>query len=469
MKLLPLVSSLALLAAPARGTAPDPVDRYVRSFLARNRIPSAAIAIVRNERVVKVAGYGQASLELNAPAGPRTVYEIGSITKQFTAEALLMLVGEGKVDLEAPIARYLPNLPARWQGITVHQLLTHTSGLPDWESLGLLDFHREYTPSEFIQLIGNRPLDFAPGEQWSYSNSAFPLLGMLIEAVTGEPYERVIVQRILTPAGMSETRFRHASEVVPNRAAGYSDSGGVFRNGEPLRPRLLAPNGGILSTAGDMAKWDIALTRGILVKPATFEQMAAPVVLTDGRRFNAGMAWFVDTFRGHRFVFHNGSTAAGFSSVIYRYPEDGLFVVVLMNIDRGGLVNQLATGIANLTIPGLSISGLPERPDPDRSMTRRLLALLADVADNRDSDLLAPSLRNAPGPPRTTPSSGFKGVVERFAFLEREDHGPQGVERFGIRVRWTYRYKLVSAHRVLYYTFELTPDGKVARFGPEED
>jgi CubicO group peptidase (beta-lactamase class C family) len=469
MKLVFLASGLVMLAAPDRGPAPDPVDRYVRSFLERHKIPSAAIAVVRNERAVKLAGYGRASLELHAPAGPRTVYEIGSITKQFTAEALLMLVGEGKVDLEAPIARYLPNLPAQWQTITVHQLLTHTSGLPDWESLGLLDFHREYTPSEFIQLIANRPLDFAPGDQWSYTNSAFPLLGMLIETVTGQPFERVVTERILAPAGMTETRFRHASEVVPNRAAGYADSGGVIRNGEPLRPRILAPNGGILSTAGDMAKWDIVLTRGILVKPSTFEQMAAPVVLNDGRRFNAGMAWFVDTFRGHRFVFHNGSTAAGFSSVIYRYPEDGLFVVVLLNIDRGGLVNQLATGIAGLVVPGLSISGLPERPDPDRSMTKRLLALLADVADNRDSELLAPNLRNAPGPPRTTPSFGFKGVVDRFAFLEREDHGPEGVERFGIRVRWTYRYKLVSGRRVLYYTFELTPDGKVARFGPEED
>jgi CubicO group peptidase (beta-lactamase class C family) len=469
MKLVLLVSGFALLAAPDRGSAPDPLDRYVRAFVERHRIPSAAIAIVRNEQVVKVGAYGQASLELNSPAGPQTVYEIGSITKQFTAEVVLMLVADGKIDLDAPIARYLPNLPAQWQPITVRHLLTHTSGLPDWESLGLLDFHREYTPSEFIQLIGNRPLDFSPGAQWSYTNSAFPLLGMIVETVTGESYERVVGERILQPAGMTKTRFRHALELVPNRAAGYSDSGGVFKNGEPLRPRLLAPNGGILSTVGDMAKWDIALTRGTLVKPATFEQMAAPVVLNDGRRFNAGMAWFVDAFRGHRFVFHNGSTAAGFSSVIYRYPEDRLFVVVLMNIDRGALVNQLATGIAGLVVPGLSIQTLPERPDPDRSMGRRLLALLADVAENRDSELLAPSLRNPPGPPRTTPSFGFSGKVDRFAFLEREDHGPQGVERFGLVVRWTYRYKLVSGSRVIYYTFELTPEAKVARFSPEED
>ena len=469
MSLSHLLAALGILAAPAQRGAPDPIDRYVRGFLERHRIPSAAIAVVRNDRVVKLAGYGRASLELDAPAGPHTVYEIGSITKQFTAEALLKLVAEGKVDLEAPISTYLPDLPPAWQAIRVRHLLTHTSGLPDWEGRGWVDFHREYTPAEFIQLIAAHPLDFAPGDQWSYTNSAFPLLGVIIEKAAGMPYEAFIRERILGPAGMTETRFRHPREVVPSRAAGYQDSAGVFRNGEPMRPALLAPNGGILSTAADMARWGIALGDGGIVPPARFAAMTTPVVLNGGGRFSAGMAWFMDSFRGHHFVLHNGATAAGFSSVVYRYSEDRLFVVVLMNIDRGALVNQLATEIAGLAIPGLSIETLPERADPAPAMGHRLLAMLAAVAEKRDDDLLAPSLRNPPGPPRTTASFGFAGPVDRFAFLEKEDHGPGGLERFGLTVRWTYRYKLVSGKRVLYYTFELTPDGKVARFRPEED
>lgn len=349
-----LVSLTLRGAPPPRGERPpDPIDRYVGAFLAEHRIPSAAIAIVRNNRVLKLAGYGQASLELNASAGPHTVYEIGSITKQFTAEVVLLLVAEGKLDLAAPITRYLASLPAQWNTITVRQLLTHTSGLPDWEGPGLLDFRREYSPAEFIQLIASRPPDFPPGDQWSYTNSAFPLLGMMIEAVSGKPYEQVVSERILQPAGMRETRFQHNGEVVPNRAAGYVDSAGVFLNGAPFRPRLLAPNGGILSSAADMAKWDLALTRGRLVNASTFEEMATPVVLNDGHRFNAGMAWFVDTLRSHRMLIHNGSTAAGYSSVIYLYPEDRLFVAVLLNIDRGAAVNEMATAIAGLVIPGL--------------------------------------------------------------------------------------------------------------------
>jgi CubicO group peptidase (beta-lactamase class C family) len=471
-----IVAALALLSGPRGievpghpGASPDRIDSYVRAFIARHDIPSAAIAVVDHGKVVKTAGYGSASLELHVAASTRSVYEIGSITKQFTAEAVMMLAAEGKIDLEAPIARYLPDLPEAWAGITVHHLLTHTSGLPDWESRGLLDLRRDYAPAEFIKVIAAHPLDFPPGTRWSYSNSAYPLLGMIIEHVTGEPFEGIVTQRVLVPAGMTKTRFRHRGEVVPDRVAGYADSAGVVRNGEPIVPRLLAPNGGILSTVGDMAKWYLALEGGRIVPAATFERMATPVKLNHGATFTAGIAWFIDTFRGHRFVFHNGSTAAGYSSVIYRFPEDSLFVVVLMNIDRGPLVNQLAIAVADLVHPGLSLHTLPERPDPDTVMSRRLLRLLADVASERDNELLADNVRRPGGAPRLPASFGFAGPVDRFAFLDREDRGPAGAERFGVVERWIYRYKLVAGRRVIWYTFELTPDGKVARFRPEEE
>jgi CubicO group peptidase (beta-lactamase class C family) len=347
--------SALLLLAGGRGDPPDDsIDRFVREFIARHRIPSAAIAVVHNGRVVKSAGYGQASLELPAVATDSTVYEIGSITKQFTAEVVMLLASEGKIDLAAPIATYLDGLPDAWARITVRHLLTHTSGLPDWEGAGTLSFRREYTGAEFIQLIASRPLDFAPGDKWAYTNSAFPLLGMIMEKVTGESYEQLVTKRILAPAGMTRTRFRRAREVVPNRAAGYVDSSGVFLAGEPLRPRILLPNGGILSTAGDMAKWDMALARGAIIPGAIFDRMATPITLNDGKTVAfAGTGWFVNAVNGHRALIHNGATAAGYSSVIYHYPEDHLFVVVLLNIDRGDKVNELATAIAGLVVPAV--------------------------------------------------------------------------------------------------------------------
>ena len=251
-------------------------------------------------------------------------------------------------------------------------------------------------------------------------------------------------------------------------ASGYADHAGLLENGEPLRPEILAPNGGVLSTASDMARWNLALTNHTLVKPTTMALMTTQTRFSDGSTFSGGIAWFLDEFRGHRMVLHNGSTVAGFSSVIYRYPDDDLSVVVLFNIDRGDAVNVLATSVASFYVPGLAMRSLAERSDPDSALSRRLLAMLADVADNRDSQMLAPNLRNPGGPVRTTPTRGFKASSSRISLLEVEDHGAHGIEHFGVNVRWVYRYKVEGDGRTVYYTIELSPAGKVTRFVPEE-
>jgi CubicO group peptidase (beta-lactamase class C family) len=322
--------------------------------MAAHRIPSAAIAIVHNGKVLRTAAYGLASLELPAPAGPHTLFEIGSITKQFTGIAVLQLAEQGKLGLDDAIEKYLPEVPAAWHGITLRQLLTHTSGLPDWEGTGLLSLSRNYTLAEFMSLIASRPLGFAPGSRWAYSNSAFPLLGEVITRVSGMSYEAYVTEHVLRPAGMTETRFRHNDAVIPNRAAGYVDSAGKYWSAEPRRPELLLPNGGILSSAVDMAKWCLAVERGGLLSPRSQTLMMTPVKLSDGSSFNGGIGWFMDSFHGHRMQLHNGATPAGFSSVLYMYPDDKLCVVVLLSIDRGALVNDLATQIADLLIPGLA-------------------------------------------------------------------------------------------------------------------
>jgi CubicO group peptidase (beta-lactamase class C family) len=177
--------------------------------------------------------------------------------------------------------------------------------------------------------------------------------------VSGVSYEVYVTEHILRPAGMTETRFRHNDAVIPNRAAGYVDSAGRYWSAEPRRPELLLPNGGILSSAMDMAKWCLAVERSGLLKPESKTLMTTPVKLSDGSSFNAGIGWFMDTFHGHRMQLHNGATPAGFSSVLYMYPDymypdDRLCVVVLLSIDRGALVNDLATQLADLVIPGLA-------------------------------------------------------------------------------------------------------------------
>jgi len=347
MKRISLALLLALSLVPElKAQRADAVDAIIRDFIRRRNIPAAAIAIVRRGRVVKVAGYGVANLELNIAATGHSAFEIGSITKQFTAEAVMMLVEEGKLTLDDPIARYLPDLPDEWREIRLRHLLTHTSGLHDWEGDSAFSYRREYTTEEFVAFVARRPLDFTPGSRFGYSNSAYPLLGKIVEQVSGVPYERFARERIFTPAGMTETRLRDNTRLLPNRASGYVDQQGVLINGEPLRPAILAPNGGVVSTAADMARWLMALDAGTLVKPATLALMMAPTRLGDGSLFPGGIAWFLGDVKGHRMSVHNGSTVAGYSSVVYRFPYDELSVVVLLNIDRFDAVNVLASDIA---------------------------------------------------------------------------------------------------------------------------
>lgn len=465
-RLLPLllVATLATAAQPQG----DSVDAYVRGFMERRKIPGAAVSVVHHGKIVKAAGYGMANLELNVPATEHSVFEIGSISKQFCAEAVMMLVADGRIALDDPLRRYLPEVPEAWSGITIRHLLTHTSGLRDWEGDSAFSYRREYTTSEFIAFVARHPLDFAPGSRFAYTNSAFPLLGKVVEKVTGVSYERFVAERIFRPAGMVETYFKHHANIVPNHTGGYVDEGGTLVNGEPLRPVILAPNGGIMSTATDMARWHIALSNGTLLTPATMAAMLVPVRLNDGSVFSGGIAWFLDEFRGHRFVLHNGSTVAGYSSVVYRYLTDDLSVTILFNIDRWNAVNVLAINVASFFVPGLAMRSLAERPDPDPALSQRLLAMLGDVADKRDSEMLAPNLRNPGGPVRTNAALGFKAPSARITLLEVEDHGSDGIEHFGSRVRWIYRYRVDGGGRTVYYTIELTPDGKVTRFVPEE-
>jgi CubicO group peptidase (beta-lactamase class C family) len=339
-----LAGALGTLHAQTSETA----DSLVLAFITRRNIPSAAIAVVRDGRIVKTAGYGTANLELRIPASAHSVYEVGSITKQFSAEAVMVLVEERKLALDDSLARYLPEIPDAWRGIRLRHLLTHTSGLHDWEADASLSFRREYTTSEFIALVAAHPLDFAPGTRVAYTNSAYPLLGRVIERVAGVPYERFVAERIFGPAGMTETRFRHNARLVPNRASGYVERDGVIVNGEPLRPAILAPNGGIQSTATDMARWMVALARGRLVRPSTLATMTTPARLGDGSTVGVGIGWFLADVDGHRAAVHNGSTAAGYSSVVYRYLDDDVGVVVLFNIDRFDAVNVLARSLARL-------------------------------------------------------------------------------------------------------------------------
>ena len=193
----------------------DPVDDYVRAQLGPRKLPGVSLAVIKDGRIVKAAGYGLASLELNAPATERTVYEIGSISKQFAADAILLLVEDGKLSLDDPLSKYLQRTPPAWSAITLRHVLTHTAGLPDFDTGKIgFSYRREYTETEFVDLLAAQPLDFTPGERWNYTNG-FPLLGIVVERASGMPYVDFVRTRIFERLSMASARFKNSVDVVP--------------------------------------------------------------------------------------------------------------------------------------------------------------------------------------------------------------------------------------------------------------
>ena len=329
----------------------DEVDDYVKEQIRRQRIPGLSLAIVKNGAVFKTAGYGLANIELNAAASPETVYQSGSIGKQFTAAAVMLLVEDGKINLDDSIEKYFTDTPESWKKITIRHLLTHTSGIlniPPTE----INYRLDYTDEEIVKKAFAQPLAFASGESWSYSNTAYILLGIIIKKATGKFYGDFLRERIFKPLGMNSSRVISESDIVSNRAAGYKIVKGELKNQEYVSPSLnRTADGTLYLTVGDLAKWDAALSAGKLFKKTSLEQMFTPVKLNGGKTYSYGFGWFINNVRGHSLIEHGGGWQ-GFTSHIARYTDDKLTIIVLTNIFAAD-VSGIAHGIAEIYIPEL--------------------------------------------------------------------------------------------------------------------
>lgn len=455
-----VVLAVVLCLAGITPAAADPVDDYVRSQLKPRHLPGVSLAVVKDGRIVKAAGYGVASLELDAPATERTVYEVGSISKQFAANAILLLVEDGKVRLDDLLSKYLEQAPPTWRAVTIRHVLTHTAGLADFDTGNIgFSYRREYTAGEFVDLLGKQPLQFAPGERWNYTNG-FPLLGMVVERASGMSYVDFVRTRIFQPLGLESARFKSATEVVPHRADGYLFKDGVYQHGETLRPMIIAPNGGVMINAVDFAKWDIAITSGQLLRPESITQMTTPVRLNNGQTVGHGLGWFIDTFNGHTFGAHWGTTVTGHSSVIRRYTNDGVTVIMLANLDDGGFgVDAMSKRIADIYVPGVAVQGLKPVTE-DRAVTERMRAALNAIAAGVDGpDVVAGFPAALPQPVRTRLADALRAPGGLTSLgEERLTDRHFNLDPAVARVHW-YRAGTTAARR--YLTVRLTAEGKV--------
>jgi CubicO group peptidase (beta-lactamase class C family) len=313
----------------------------------RQRLPGVSVAVVKEGKVVKAEGYGLGNAELKIRATPETVYQIGSVSKQLIAAGIMLLVQDGKLSLDDKVSKYLAGTPETWQAITVHHLLTHTSGILN-EPPGFDPFKTQ-NDADVVRTAYSAPLLFSPGEKWQYSNTGYFALADIIRAVSGEPWGAFLHKRLFQPLDMNSTRTTTAIEIVPNRADGYGWRDGTLHNAGVLL--ALRPSGAFLSTVLDLAKWDAALYSDRLFSAARRDQMWTPVTLNSGASYAYGFGWQIDDVTGHKRVHHSG-TMPGFRATIQRYVDDKLTIIVLVNTDNAD-PGSIARGIAATYIPGL--------------------------------------------------------------------------------------------------------------------
>ena len=310
--------------------------------------PGAAIIVVKNGKVVFRKGYGLANLELGTPMRPEMVFEIGSVTKQFTSTAILMLVEQGKLALDDDIHKYLPDYPDKGVKISVENLLTHTSGIksytddPSW----LSKLREDLTVQQIIGLTQDAPLEFPPGTKWHYDNTGYILLGAIIEKISGVRYGDFIRTNIFEPLGMRHSYYGSNSAVIPNRASGYSRRPTGWVNAQYISMTQPYAAGSLMSSVDDLALWDAAVSSGKLLSKISWERAFTPYKLANGEDTHYGYGWDIDAYDGHPVVRHNGGIF-GYVSEVLRMPRDHVYVAMLTNtdshdFDTGFLAMELA-------------------------------------------------------------------------------------------------------------------------------
>ena len=363
----------------------------------RQHVVGLSLAVVKDGKLIKAKGYGFANLELKVQATPETVYNIASIGKQFTATAIMLLVEEGKMGLDDKITNHLSGLPPAWSPVTVRQLLTHTSGIKDYPALP--DFRKltrsPVTTSDLVQMLAAYPLEFSPGEKWSYCNTGYHLLAAIIEKVSHRPYADFLKERIFAPLGMDSTRPYDWQSIITNRASPYSWENGGLRNADYLDYSWAFGAGAEASTVLDTVKWDAALSTDKILPKKRWEEMWAAVRLNDGSSFPYGFGWHVQTAPDDpgRVVWHGGGDP-GFLSVVFHWIDDRTTVVVFLTAGSSWLPNgQESSADIGLGVSRRYIPRFVSKPIGDTApqlTTKMKTVLEALVSGTLDTNLISP-------------------------------------------------------------------------------
>jgi D-alanyl-D-alanine carboxypeptidase len=329
------------------------IESLLQKEIAAHHVAGLACLVISNGETVTKFFSGSANLEWSSPVDDKTVFEIGSVSKQFCAASILLLAQEGKLSVEDRITKFFTNLPPAWTNITVRHLLTHTSGLKNYDGLDGFELRQHLSQRQFIERLGVEPMEFKPGERWHYCNSGYNLLGYIIENVSGSNYWDFLNERIFLPLRMTHSARRDPWLIIPHRAAGYEFKDGKFQTRDYDLTDLFAA-GAIVSTVEDLAKWDAALAGTNFLSANSKMLWWTPARLNDGRAVSNprggepgsyGFGWFLGTVNGHRNIGHSGITS-GFSAANENFPDDGITIIILSNTDEGTFAGNLANEMA---------------------------------------------------------------------------------------------------------------------------
>lgn len=312
-------------------------------------VPGATFLISRNGNVIYKKAFGLANLELNVPMETDNVFEIGSMTKQFTAISILMLLENGQLNLDDKITKFIPDYPANGHKITIHHLLTHTSGVKDFTRIKGLNAisKKDLTPAELIDFFKNEPIDFLPGEKFKYNNSGYAILGYIIEIITGESYADFVEERIFKELEMTASQYASHREVIHNRASGYQNKEG-YMNSREISFTLPYSSGSLMSTVNDMFIWQEAIKNNLLISKETTEKAFTNYTLNSGESINYGYGWHIKEKNGIHVREHGGSIF-GFKSMGVYLPDADIYVIGLNNCDCNS-PTEITREIAELVI-----------------------------------------------------------------------------------------------------------------------
>lgn len=433
------------------------IDDFVHTEMREQRIPGLALAVIKDGHPIIIKGYGFANIEHHVRVKPETVFQSGSIAKQFTATAVMILAQESKLSLDDKISKYLSDLPESWKNITIRHLLTHTSGMGEYP--GNVDTRRDYTEDEFLALIKASPLNCQTGTKWEYSNLGYVTLGILIRKVTGEFYGDFLAERVFQPLGMTTARVISEPDIVPNRGAGYHLVRGELKNQEWVSPSTnTTADGSLYFSILDLTKWDAALYTNTPLKQSSLVQMWTPAKLADGKTTAYGFGWHTDVIHGRRIVFHGGAWQ-GFKSFIVRFPDEHLSIMFLANL-WDTKESRLARGLTAIFYPEFALPPFETIPDDEPQVTRLVRRVLTQAAKGQaEPGDFTPNAQTKIFPDQIRQ---IGESLNSFSHPVATIHSSELIGRLDENDLRRYRYVMNDLGHTLICTVRLTTGNKIA-------